>query len=183
MLCFTKHQAQDPGTAVVVRVSLSVIAPGLVEKRCLLCCLMSSSCPGWSTGHTSENCSLSVKLMWSICSLSVASYSQHHLKPDKVSEDPDDVISSFNYDTGSFWRSKWELMRFIGSAGWTVWGRSFRREVRTRDGRVTGEYGWATTPEGILRKVLKIICNRMFLSSLHQDNHVQGWWVWIQSEE
>ena len=35
------------------------------------------------------------------CSLSVASYSQHHLKLDKVSEDPDDVLYTFNYDTGS----------------------------------------------------------------------------------
>ena len=46
-------------------------------------------------------------------------------------------------------------VRFIRSSGWTSEGRSYRREVRTRDGKVTGEYGWATMPEGILRQVLK----------------------------
>ena len=51
-------------------------------------------------------------------------------------------------------------MRFIRSPGWTSWGRSFRREVRTRDGKVTGEYGWATMPEGILRQGLHKIRTR-----------------------
>merc|ERR1711915_171582 len=48
------------------------------------------------------------------------------------------ATNQLSSDSGSY--------TFSYDTGWTVWGRSYRLEKRSPDGKVTGEFGWVNAP-------------------------------------